>query len=84
MFMNAKIYHYFPSVPFVILMIVYAAKQRKDRMNEGSYRMLFGLYAAASVWLFLMFYPVLSGHTISISYVDKLLRWLDSWVLIYG
>ncbi len=78
------IYHYFPSVPFVILMIVYAAKQRKDRMNEGSYRMLFGLYAAASVWLFLMFYPVLSGQTISISYVDKLLRWLDSWVLIYG
>lgn len=78
------IYHYFPSVPFVILMIVYAAKQRKDRMNEGSYRMAFGLYAAASVWLFLMFYPVLSGQTVSISYVDKLLRWLDSWVLIYG
>lgn len=78
------IYHYFPSVPFVILMIVYAGKQRKNRMNEGSWRMAFVLYAAASVGLFLMFYPVLSGQTVSISYVDKLLRWLDSWVLIYG
>ena len=78
------IYHYFPSVPFVVLMIVYAAKQLKKRTSENTFRMWIILYAAAAVGLFIIFYPVLSGQTVSISYVNTLLRWMDTWVLIYG
>lgn len=78
------IYHYFPSVPFVVLMIVYAAQQIKKRTNENTFRMWIILYAAAAVGLFIIFYPVLSGQTVSISYVNALLRWMDTWVLVYG
>lgn len=77
-------YHYFPSVPFVVLMIVYAAQYIKKHTTENTFRMWIILYAAATVGLFILFYPVLSGQTVSVSYVNALLRWLDSWVLIYG
>lgn len=46
--------------------------------------MALGLYAAAAIALFALFYPVLSGHTVSIKYVDTFLRWMKSWVLIFG
>lgn len=78
------IYHYFPSVPFVVLMIMYAAVTLKEMLPEKKYYMAMGLYAAAVVALFVLFYPVLSGHTVSIKYVDTFLRWMKSWVLIYG
>lgn len=78
------IYHYFPSVPFVTLMIMYAAVTLKDMLPEKKYYLTLGLYAAAAVALFALFYPVLSGHTVSIKYVDTFLRWMKSWVLIYG
>lgn len=80
----AFIYHYFPSVPFVVLMIMYAAVQMKKHMQSRRFYIALGLYAAGAVGLFLLFYPVLSGQTVEISFVDKYLRWMDSWVLIYG
>lgn len=76
------IYHYFPSVPFVVLMIMYSALTVKDMFSEKKYYIALGLYAAASLALFALFYPVLSGHTVSIQYVDTFLRWMKSWVLI--
>lgn len=78
------IYHYFPSVPFVVLMILYAALTVKDLLPEKRFYLALGLYAAAAIALFALFYPVLSGHTVSIKYVDTFLRWMKSWVLIYG
>ncbi len=78
------IYHYFTSVPFVVLMLMYSAVQLKQHMNPKRFYMALGLYAAAATGLFLLFYPVLSGQTVSSSYVDHFLRWLDSWVLVYG
>ena len=42
------------------------------------------VYCAAVVGLFLLFYPVLAGQTVTTEYVDKYLRWMESWVLIYG
>lgn len=78
------IYHYFPSVPFVALMIMYAILTFKDRVPQKKYYLAIGLYALAAVALFALFYPVLSGHSVSIKYVDTFLRWMKSWVLIYG
>lgn len=76
------IYHYFPSVPFVVLMLVYCATDRKQHMSPRRFRVITGLYAACVVGLFFLFYPVLSGQTVNTAFVDHFLRWLDSWVLI--
>lgn len=77
------IYHYFPCVPFVVLMIGYSlmciyneAKNKKLAMYS-----IFG-YAALVIILFIMFYPVLSGQPCNPEYVKHFLKWFDSWVLI--
>lgn len=75
------IYHYFPSVPFVVLMIGYAifllVKRYQVRARAGAV-----LYAAGAAGLFAMFYPVLSGHAVAVSYVQKWLTWFQTWILI--
>ena len=97
------IYHYFPSVIFVVLMIVYCLLRqpifRKTDATQGqkgntpsgqtggspqySRGFLIGLilYGAAAFGLFLLFYPVLSGQPVEADFVDRWLRWFDSWVL---
>lgn len=74
------IYHYFPSVPFVVLMLGYSMyqlwKQRPERKQD------IYIYTSLAVFLFLMFYPVLSGLPIPTWYVDIFLRWFGSWVLL--
>lgn len=77
------IYHYFPCVPFIVLMIGYSlmcvyndAKNKKAAMYT-----IFG-YAALVILLFAMFYPVLSGHPCNTDYADNFLKWFDSWVLL--
>jgi dolichyl-phosphate-mannose--protein O-mannosyl transferase len=37
------------------------------------------VYALAVLFLFAMFYPILSGETVSRFYVARFLRWLPSW-----
>jgi len=74
------IYHYFTSVPFVVLMNVYAISQllkEKPALKKYVY-----IYTGAVVVVFFMFYPVLSGQTVSESYVKTWLRWVESWVLV--
>lgn len=79
------IYHYFPCVPFVVLMIMYALyhlyKKSKDIRKPLIKKSIF-LYVGIAVVLFVMFYPVLSGHPVSKEYVNNYLRWFDSWVLL--
>ena len=77
----AFIYHYFPSVPFVVLMLMYCVREAGTRLSKRGRLILVSGYAAAALGLFLLFYPVLSGQTVSGQYVDTLLRWMDSWVL---
>ncbi len=78
-------YHYFPSVIFVVLMIVYSLYRLSDRCTDkpSKKRFLFLLiaYAIATFALFLLFYPVLSGQPIEAGFVAKWLRWFNSWVL---
>lgn len=75
------IYHYFPCVPFMVLMTGHCFEKLYYK-NVKAERRIFICYAAAAVVLFIMFYPVLSGHGADINYVDKALRWFDSWVFI--
>lgn len=72
------IYHYFPCVPFVIIMIciVLDKLQGKTRIYTGA-----GICALAII-LFILFYPVISGASVSEIYVIKVLKWFSSWVLI--
>lgn len=74
-------YHYFPSVPFVALMLGYTmycfiGENKKKRWLAFA-------YCAAAFVLFLLFYPVLSGQPVSADYVNDGLKWLKDWVLIY-
>ena len=75
------IYHYFPSVPFVVLMLVHSLNCWKERLPR---RVLAGVclvYGALAFGLFLLFYPVLSGQPAEAGFIVSHLRWLDSWVL---
>ena len=75
------IYHYFPSVAFVVLMITYSLKQWYNRLSKRRFTILLIIYGAAVFGLFLLFYPVLSGQPVEASFVNRFLRWFDSWVL---
>lgn len=75
------IYHYFPSVAFVTLMIVYSLLQMKKELSARGFLTLTVLYGGAAFLLFLLFYPVLSGQAVDSAYVDRWLRWFHSWVL---
>lgn len=77
------IYHYFPCVPFIVLMIgysilcIYNSAKNKKAVMYGAF-----VYAGLVVVLFAMFYPVLSGLPCSPEYADNFLKWFDSWVLL--
>lgn len=73
-------YHYFPSVPFIVMMIGYAMlKLVKDNPKR---RKAVYFYVTAAVGLFLFFYPVLSGYPIEKQWVYEHLQWFDTWVLV--
>ncbi len=74
-------YHYFPSVPFVTLMIVYAMVCLVEKDKKWLKWCI--VYAACAFALFALFYPVLSGYPVTESFVRDGLRWLSGWVLIY-
>lgn len=75
------IYHYFPSVAFVALMLAHSLMQSKKKLSAQSFLALTVLYGTAAFVLFLLFYPVLSGQAVDAAFVDKWLRWFHSWVL---
>ncbi len=77
------IYHYFPSVPFVVLMVGYSImclyeNARSKKIAAGT---IVG-YAVIAVMLFVMFYPVLAGKPCSTDYVNNYLKWFPRWDLM--
>lgn len=66
------IYHYFGCILILTLMLAYSAHK------SGGRRMLVALSVCSGL-LFVVFYPVLSGMEVPVSYA-KMLEWLDSWV----
>ena len=75
------IYHFFASVPFVILALVSVSEDLSSYKKPCKYLMP-GLLIGAAV-LFVMFYPVLSGAVVDRGYVQTVLTWLPGWVLGY-
>lgn len=80
------IYHYFPSVPFIILMIGYSMYQlllckQENKKYQITMHTIFAIFAILAVILFIMYYPVLSGKPVSTDYIDKYLVWFSSWQL---
>lgn len=69
------IYHFFLVIPFVMAAIVYLIK---EFMESGMKKFWVCGYFAVVMFVFIMFYPVVSGLTVPESYI-KLLRWFHSW-----
>ncbi len=76
------IYHYFPSVPFLVLMIAYSFNQLKKKVKPLTFIGILTGYAVAAFLLFLLFYPILSGQPIDKNFVVSYLRWIDGWVFV--
>lgn len=78
------IYHYFPSVPFVTVMVGYSLYRLCDYREEWRKRVQISIYVyvAIAIGLFIMFYPVLSGLPIHPEYAERFLKWFDNWVLL--
>jgi len=71
------IYHFFPSVPFIVLILTWVIKRIIDERPQ--WRWWAVGYAALVVALFGLFYPVLSGLPISMEWVQTYLQWLPRW-----
>ena len=76
------IYHYFPSVVFLVLMIGYSFRNLKEKLSPKAFLAAVITYGALVFGLFLLFYPILSGQPISYVYVDKYLEWFKTWIFI--
>jgi len=87
------IYHFFPSVPFIILCLVYLVKLAKEylipyleKKKTTFYRVcaigtqgIILVYFLAALVLFIMFYPILAGIPFDANYIRKFLKWFPTW-----
>ncbi len=73
------IYHYFPAILFVILMMGYVMGRIKERFVWG--KKAIAAYLVLAVLCFFLFYPVVSGFPIDKEYGMRL-RWLKEWILV--
>ena len=71
-------YHYFPSVPFLILAICFLLDEMMERQPERTLKLGHGM-AAVSTGLYAAFYPVLVGIPVPTAYASKFLQWFPSW-----
>ncbi len=70
------IYHYFATVPFLILIVVYWLKYMAKDFKYGKQFAL--IFVIACVAMFAFFYPVITGVPADASYINGL-KWLGSW-----
>lgn len=87
------IYHYFASVPFVILCVVALIKYVREKhiskidVNAGikekilyySSNGAIYAYLLLALVLFIMFYPIIAGVPFDINYIRTFLKWLPGW-----
>ena len=77
------IYHYFPCVVFVVLMIGYSIKTFYENVqNKKTVIVGATIYTLVAVGLFILFYPVISGQPVSLDFAEQYLKWFKSWVLV--
>jgi dolichyl-phosphate-mannose--protein O-mannosyl transferase len=70
------IYHYFETVPFLILLMAVLAKYLIERTKHGKTWVF--VFMGVCLVLFIMFYPVTTGIVIPRSYAN-VIRWLPTW-----
>lgn len=73
------IYHYFPAILFVILMIGYTMQFITERFSWGK-KAVIG-YLLTAIACFMLFFPVISGLPIEKEW-GLSLRWLKDWILV--
>jgi dolichyl-phosphate-mannose-protein mannosyltransferase len=73
------IYHYFPCVLFMVFALTHVLNTIWERA-QGRYKQAVYGFTGASVFLFIAFYPVLSGVPVPEFYTKYFLRWIPpSW-----
>lgn len=72
-------YHYFATVPFIILCTVYLLREWEQ--NRPARAWLKWAWLAAAICLFALFYPVISGLPVPQAYV-RALEWLPGWTFL--
>lgn len=75
------IYHFFASVPFIILSLTFILKWLDERFKWGKY-VAVAVMVCAGI-LFVMFFPVLGGMECDRNYVLNVLSWFKYWKLCY-
>ncbi len=73
------IYHYFPAILFVILMMGYTVNFITKKFKWG--KKAVAVYLATAVIVFFLFFPVVSGIPVSREWGLRL-RWLKDWILV--
>lgn len=68
-------YHYFPTLPFIMLAIVSLIKFITEKIRNNS---VYIFYVGVVILLFTYFYPVISGMITTEEYIATI-RWLSSW-----
>ncbi|MDR0248330.1 MAG: phospholipid carrier-dependent glycosyltransferase [Oscillospiraceae bacterium] len=71
-------YHYFPSLLFLTLALALVFDMYIEREGARGRRMVV-IYTAVCLFLFVMFYPALSGLPVPQWYQAYFLRWFGSW-----
>jgi len=73
------IYHYFPAILFVILMIGYTMQYLTEHFKYG--KQTIAAYLALVLVMFFIFFPVISGTPVPVEWGMKL-RFLKDWILV--
>jgi len=71
------IYHIFSSVPFIIFSIIYCIDSLFEK-NKKIGDIILIAYMVICTALFAMFYPILSGYTVPITYIETYLNWFKN------
>lgn len=71
------IYHYYPSVPFMILGIVHACESLLNK--DKNYIRPIGILTIAAAIVFFLFLPVIGGFETTSWYIQHITRWMNSW-----
>jgi len=72
------IYHYFPSVPFIILCIVLVADWLQDRFGRKALPFVMG-YLVLVLLMFIAFFPYMSGVRVPMAWLDAM-KWFPNWL----
>ncbi len=70
------IYHYFITLPFVMLSIVFCIKKIEEKLNKKIVSLIILIIFLVG---FIYFYPVYSGVKVSKDYIEQT-KWFESWI----